>query len=674
MNRGPSGHKLDDNRSASGNATPQSGVVNTGRSSPSGLRSGYQTPINPVLAMPSFSANSNESNKETVDLSRMLLEFSQATKVNTIRAINYTEASGALKKQMGDLAKWQFIHGEFDSLKEEQERSIRKAQENVDICKEKFDRSENVVTAVLQQMAKTLVSVNAGIPPQRPEDGSRIKDLQQEVKDLKAELHRISTEFQQFKTVDSKRLEMHKDVSNMTDKYTALKSEIRQLKSVASGRDPHDLREEAHLTTTKVGDLANMVEDLQSIKSGMNKLSQECDVLYHSHQELKSEFSTWKMDTDLCHIQQTSIAQESRLLTIESRQQDDQPVLLAPNVNEFREKLLEIEKDFEEAKREQLLKDDLVSEEMEKVQRSLSTLRSYAEDLVAKTNTTTSELQSVSKMQAQLAAQVQALWPSPSARSVINDAAAHQSNGGVVQVNGTRTTEPQSNTNVMDKLILRLQECEHMVYNLLQRFNHINTESMAKSMVNQMQVMYPYPAMIQHDLEALKFSSANVSTQIDKKVAESLEPVKNRIDGMALEMSSGKSKKMEETMENRYSSINTELSSIKRRMDTRDTDHAKEMVDLSTRIDDLSKNVVSLNKICGLTREQRHLGPGGGASAASSGEPSNGRAGLDDNHVLSAPTNAKKPQDVPKRARMDDGDDLAYTDGNHQKRQRSGRL
>ena len=189
------------------------------------------------------------------------------------------------------------------------------------------------------------------------------------------------------------------------------------------------------------------------------------------------------------------------------------------------EKLAYVVDEFDQFRKDQETKDELVGIEIDAIQKVCSKLEG--------------NLQSTSENFEKALGLVQKTISS------LQDEAQRSSSTNLAISNGFSIGQPhpmqqQSNSvSRMDDIAAetsrdyhqRLVTCETALLALQQRFNNIHTESLAKNMIHQLKAMYPYPADTARDLTVLKDSYA-ASAQSLLDLSNKLSSLKSHVDGL----------------------------------------------------------------------------------------------------------------------------------------------
>ena len=533
-------------------------------------------PPNPL--QPLQQGEKQDENAPLKNLIQRLSDFSQT--VTTIASVTVQRdlAKNKMEKRIGEYERWRPHHESYTSLAEEHEKEMAKAKQATASMDERFKNHEEVREKAIQMMATTMLAAGNGTVVAKPSEDEQIaKHLVTEVKDLKAELDSVKTLLSNVKTSGDENLSrnLERDIENtkvdlneLRSAVTNFKVDVGQLRESQTIQARLDLRvndlekqsvSKNNLTAAKLkfqslierldGETINLKERLDSFsglkpelsraKARIKDLSDNITIQKESVHELRNELvGEGPTNPGLLEIignQESNLTEIGKALTknTDELQQHDARITnlesLAASTqtqNTLRNQSVEaasridkINDAITDIKHEQVMKDELVSDEMEKLSSSIKALQEQAELLrlhfeelmVTDTRDHSQDQEQQSQQFNDVPRTQQPMTPS----EII--AIRAQTDAAVKEVVDTTLSDQRATLEEYQK---RLATCETFTLALQQRFDNMSTESLARNMVNQMQAMYPHAANAQTEIESIKGNHAAMAQEISRLSAE----------------------------------------------------------------------------------------------------------------------------------------------------------
>ncbi|KAL9120811.1 MAG: hypothetical protein Q9187_002637 [Circinaria calcarea] len=559
---------------ASGNATPRSSVIDTSISSPGHLRSGEQTPVGPISAsfavphLPSSAGVVGRGKDPPSDDQKLIMKhlshFAYCIRQDACLTVQLDAATHKLEKKKREKEKWRQHHESFTSLAEEQDKDMERLKTAMEQITEKRRKYEENRDKSLQTLARALFSINGGSAIPRPENEGKVKQLEMEMKDLRAELYamrfamnnpksdeghlqeilasqsRLNTE---LKDLASRSVSLD-DHAKLEVKIADLTGETSKIQRISSQNDTLD--HQVARIEERVKSLDTLELDASKTKENFGSLNGELQTLKenvkHESKELKGLLVQQEQNSGKC---QEAIARFSkdlenatnatadlvtRVISLESlRERDSQKCAqtfssdVKREVENLSQNVQAITGDLLLLKHDQETKDDLVGQEVERLDAALTGIVGRVESakkdfdhLSQRVDSIATKVQGIqsqpiktpaSSMQtftSSVHAPPQAVYGSPYA----------QSNMLPMQnvINEQRPPPLQDNfKQIIDDHADRLLSCETFILTLQQKYVNLTSDELACSMVRQMQNMYPYASITQAEIKTLKDNIALIS-------------------------------------------------------------------------------------------------------------------------------------------------------------------
>ena len=546
---------------SSGNVTPRSAAVvdapksNLSTTQFSASITSNRTPV--ISAVPVAPGNSAADHpiNDTSDTQKLLMsQFSSFTQsVSEIASITVQRdlSRTAIERKEKEFERWQVHGGDFSALSEEQSRELQYRKAITAQLDHKLKRCEQdrnhavkaIVSSILvtgtSQAASTLESDSTKV--QNLE--GQLAELKHEIESLKAskeltqvarrerqssetesrwtllgtDLDRIRSSIQTARTDLGLWKGIQEDVTQMKDRILALESRDFPLPSFLA-KEIADLHQESNTMKNIHQALNDVVRRENDAEPGLLQQLQ-----LQKREIEKTQQHTSKIEETVGDLSDTSTTHNLR---IESLEAFNSPEKLAAITVQAHEESDRVNSELLRLRKEQEEKDDLVGQEVERLDKAMHSLHDSIEEtaknfenkfgLVQATNTTLS-------------------------KRVTLQESRPSSHTGQPQANGASTT------NWIDQGILLLQTqipyqkqvleehnnrlivCETVLKNLQTRYDNLSTADLAKSMVHQMQTMYPYPVTVFNQIEQLARSYA-LSLQSLASLSADVGKLSQRLD------------------------------------------------------------------------------------------------------------------------------------------------
>ncbi|MCJ1397938.1 hypothetical protein MMC11_001134 [Xylographa trunciseda] len=552
---------------SSGNATPRSAAVmdvqKSNRATTSLTASTPTDRMNVTFAVPSAPVNGTiDDLKNSTSINQQLLinEFSNFTQsVSEIASITVQRdlSRTAVEQKQKEFERWQVHGGDFSALSEEQGRELqhrKAAMAQLDQELKKCNSNRN--QAVRAIVSSILVTSTAQTSPLVESDSTKIQNLEEQLAELKSEVQSLKASKELTQGNRPKRS------SNDTENRLTL-----------SGTDPDQIHPFIQTARIDLGRWSGIQEDVAHIKIQINALEnrhsqlnsseslqenilalrEDNSVMQHMHQSLRdlvtrendeepgilqqiqlrkreieaNEQRISKIEEEVGSLSKSTTAQNLRIESLEALRISEQVVELTTHIHEFSDK---VDGEVLRLINEQEKKDDLVGQEVERLDKAIISLQS---NLAEATNQIKDKVDLVETTNAVLCKRITAQESSTS------DHPRQPQMNGVQSPNwfdlGTMgpQTQTQNPKQILDEHNNRLIACETVLRNLQSRYDNLSTADLAKSMVHQMQTMYPYPVTVFNQLEQLSRSYA-LSLQSLAHLSADVGKLHQRLDTTAV--------------------------------------------------------------------------------------------------------------------------------------------
>ena len=603
-------HTLD-----SGNASPQSAVMEIDTSV---TRSENQTPITSMFVSGgpgSFSHQSREPAKDggpdnLKQLMETLLQFTKSVTTMATVTVQRDTARAKAEKQVTEYQRWRRHHESFTSLAEEHDKEMAKAKQHTERMDERLKRHEHARDSAIRMMAATMLAVSSGSAiPKFGEDDQK-KQLEWELKDVKAELDGIKntlantvrsindkapiqveaelknvkadlrdnaialsnlqeTVIQSKESVQTKQARLSAQVNELEKKvihgksHTDLNAQIQdslghfsnEMAHLKERADSYDnLKLELSKTQARVNDLSNDVskeqEGLLALKNEMTGDGQDdpglFDLIAKQEANIENFGQTLKRFNEELNGFNEDVQQHgSRITSLESiSSTTSAKASLAGSNPEIKDMIATVAQDLTELREDQEKKDEMVAEDAEKLSKSLNALETEVEllrqqytEVINSQHTRSLEAQSQDNQSGMpdkhLTSQQQnneVLSGSSNLPQEHVNLAVNQDENSVVKLQAVLAIHRAAIEDYRERLIT----CEAFTFSLQQRYDNLTTEHLARSMVNQMQTMYPYAANTQTEIESAK-DRLSVMTHEISQLSTILATITKRLNNTELE-------------------------------------------------------------------------------------------------------------------------------------------
>ena len=636
---------------ASGNATPRSSVIDASTSSPGHLRSGEQTPVGPIpasFAIPHLPTGVVGRGKDPPSddqklIMKHLSHFAYCVRQDACLTVQLEAATNKLEKKKREKEKWRQHHESFTSLAEEQDKDMERLKTTMEQITDKRKKYEENREKSLQTLTRALYSINGGSAVSRPENEGKMRQLEMEMKDLRAELYamrfamnnpksdeghlqdimasqgRLNTE---LKDLASRSVSLD-DHAKLEVKIADLTGETSKIQKISSQNDMLD--HQVARIEERIESLDTLKLDASKAKENFGSLNGELQTLKenvrHESQELKDLVVQQEQKSDKC---QEAIARFSkdlenatnattdlgtRVISLESfRERDSQKSAqtfssdVKREVENLSENVQVIAGDLLLLKHDQETKDDLVGQEVERLDAALTGMGGRIESakkdfdhLSQRVDSIATKVQGIQSQPVKTAASSmqtytssvhappQAAYGSPYA----------QSNMLPMQnvINEQRPPPLRDNFNqIIEDHADRLLSCETFILTLQQKYLHLTSDELACSMVRQMQNMYPYASITQAEIKTLKDNIALISININQ-LGVQVAGNTGHVNTMSRSLENH-SKELALVRERRQSEW-VELKHLKERLETSSNELSNKVKDLEEGLTALARNTES---------------------------------------------------------------------------------
>ena len=525
---------------SSGNATPRSAaVIDIPKSKLGTTPSIATTTTNRTLvtfAVPSAPVEVavDHLSSDNSDMQKLLmgqfLSFTQSVSEIASITVQRDLSRTAVERKEEEYERWQMHGGDFSALSEEQSRELQHRKAVTAQLDQKLKRCEQDRNhAVKDIVSSLLVTGTTHASPLVASDSTKVQNFQEQLAEVKHEIQSLkaSKELTQGKPREGQS-------SDAESRWTLLDTELDRIRSsIQTARidlglwrgiqeDVTHMKKQIltlegrdlHLSSSVKDDIADLRHDNDVMKdlhqSLRDVVTRENDVEPGVFQQLQmqkrerdeAQRHISRMQEQIGSLSDISTTQSLRIESLEAFKTSEQ---LMKVTKQAREESDRIDAELSRLRTEQEEKDDLVGQEVERLDKAIASLQNDIEeaaknfekkfDLVENTNTTLS-------------------------RRITAQESKSSDHNRQPQLNGVHTANwsdlgtvvPQTQIphqkQVLDEHNNRLIACETVLRNLQYRYDNLSTADLAKSMVHQMQTMYPYPVTVFNQIEQLARSYA----------------------------------------------------------------------------------------------------------------------------------------------------------------------
>ena len=549
--------------SHSGNVTPQNASMELDT-----LPSGH------IQSSRKLATGNNDSEKDAIaKLSKNLAIFAQNVTETASATILRDMARARIIKAEMENKKWESLRVDYTSLAEEQAKAVKNLKETADRVDEKLSKFRQAQDEAIKAVAASMVSVSSGTTsPSIKQDNGKVKLLEAEVKDLKSGLKTVNSSLESSKR-DLARSQTKENASGQKNPEFRdfridpdnLRNQLGQVRAFQSKLDlsekriaylEHDYKkiERSKASSAEIDDVQKHVARLQEqfdftkfIEDDLNDLQTKVSSLSQSVQQWRQdavgtregntgnthEGRITRLEEDITEINRELNAQiekvnieTARIASVITANQADVSLRLESTMTE----VAQVAKDLAAVIRDQETKDNLVAQEVERLDQTISAV-----------NTDLSKLQADHiKMRAELAeisTNVQLKQTAASEQTLTNSTHTMQSQQpDITEMSAQDGITSVSSSNTQSSLLAeyndRLITCETVLTSLLHRFDNLSTAELAKNMVNQMTAMYPYPAQVLAQLEQVG-RNYNALLQTVANISGNYSTLSRRVDALS---------------------------------------------------------------------------------------------------------------------------------------------
>ena len=557
LKRGAGDSGLASPAMSSGNATPRSSAVmeisnpNLGTTRSSVLIPTDRVPS--TFAILSASMSGDDSKYGTSDAEILLTnQFSCFTQsISEIASITIQRdlSKATVERKEKEYEKWQVHGGDFSALSEEQDKELQHRKAVTAQLDQKLKRcEENRDHAVKAIVSSVLVCRDIKSVPLVEFDSTKGQKFEEQLAEFKHEIQALKSAKE---LADSNQRERRSSDAQSDSRWTLLGTDLDRIRtSIQSARTDLGLwksiqEDVAHMKTgiTSLESQQLQLKSLKSIEDGIANLRRENSALKNSYQALKDTFVR-EDDLDPGLLQQLELrkreteevqqriskleeqidcqsnsttTQNSRIESLESRRTSEGMNALTAQA---REEAKRVDGELLRLRKEQEEKDDLVGQEVERLDKVITSLQNNLEETTKNVGERVNTVETTSiALDRRITAQESRSSDLPQQALMNGVNSSNWYNVGTMELQ----TQAQGQNKVLEEHNSRLVVCETVIRDLQSRYDNLSTADLAKSMVHQMQTMYPYPAAVFAQIEQLGRSYAlslqslgNLSTEVGK--------------------------------------------------------------------------------------------------------------------------------------------------------------
>ena len=480
-------------------------------------------------------------------LVKNLYDFSQSVTELASVTIRRDTAKATMKKKEKEYERWRSQHGDYTSLAEEQEKEVDKLKETIQRLDEKLKKVGQTRDEALNVMARTILSASNGITiSEDSPDNAKIKSLETEIKEIKAQLVAFKISTGSLKDYESRLKANEASVDQMDrempNNHLSLKSQVGTIRldlfqlstqanqnksriiSLENNIGRSEISQAANGKTStlaeEIRDLRRQIEPLHTLRRDFDEIDARIGTLSSSVQALSNRDSDAHQavqypdqETRIAELQNQSLnmkteldfqvkriaAQESRIISLASVDQAKVSQVIESPLPIVGERLAEVARELAQLKKDQESKDDLVAKEVERVDQSIAAMQNSLSEMHTKVNLVTELAESQNH---------DSLTSSKPVDPVVNGVNALPPRTNGLGPNGhDPVTKAQESHPGQAELLAdyngRLIVCETVLKSLQHRFDNLNTADLARNMAHQMANMYPYPANVLGQLDQI---------------------------------------------------------------------------------------------------------------------------------------------------------------------------
>ena len=486
-----------------------------------------------------------------------LSHFGHCIRQDASLMVQQDSAVHKLEKKKREKEKWRQHHDSFTSLAEEQDKDMERIKTATEQIIEKRRKFEENRDKSMQTLARTLLSIGSGVAIPRPENEGKTKQLEMEMKDVKAELcamrfamnnpkadegrlqdiiasqSRLGTELKDlaFRSVsknDQARLEVKiTDLTAETSKIQSISSQNNMLNDqIAQIQKQVESFDTLRPDALKIKeDLSHMNGELQALKEHVKRETQESKGLVVQQEENlhKVQETITRFSRELKNATNGTANLSTRVNNLESLpERDPQPSAqeissdLVRTVESTSQNVTAIAGELLLLRQDQETKDDLVGQEVERLDVALTRLDGRIESAKKVFDNLSRQVDlNTTKIQNTLSWPINTTAPSmqsPTSLVHVPPQAVYGSPFGRSNMlpvqNGFNEQRPlqlrDKFSQTLDEHADRLLSCETFILSFQQKYENLTSDELACSMVRQMQQMYPFASNAQAEIKTLK--------------------------------------------------------------------------------------------------------------------------------------------------------------------------
>jgi hypothetical protein len=560
--------------SLSGNVTPQSASMELETPTISGhVETGAKTPAGNAVKQfsfpPPYARDNNDNGKDKVkQLLKNLSSFAQVVTETASSTVRLDLVQSRFIKSEKEAKKWQSHYGDYTSLADEQAKAVKTLKDVADRVDERLLKFKQAQDDAIKTLAATILSVNSTttIPAGRQDD-SKVKLLEAEVKELKAGLKSLNSSFEALKIAQAQpkpnkaaTSQQNPDFQDIIIDPENLRNQLGQIRSFQAGLTRGDRRiasleyefknlADTQATVAQIREVQEQIagfqerldstkvtnEDLSALQAEVNSLTQSVQILNEEvigtykngsgKDDHKSRIT--RLQEDIGDVNRELNAQVENL----NSHGDRLASLVATNnttvsgrLDTSTTEVTQIAKDLSAVVNDQKIKDELVAQEVDRLDQSISAVQNELVKMRADLSETRTNLQRQGTTSNSEKTLTNGTYPLQSQQPSFNRTAPQD---------GAATANPlDSQTNLLTDYNDRLIVCETVLTSLQHRFDNLSTADLARNMVHQMSTMYPYPAQVLAQVEQLG-RNYNTLVQSVTSLSGNYSMLSRRVDAIA---------------------------------------------------------------------------------------------------------------------------------------------
>ncbi|MCJ1284271.1 hypothetical protein MMC26_003602 [Xylographa opegraphella] len=510
-----------------------------------------------TFAVPFAPVNSaaSHSSVDATDTQKLLVwQFSNfAQSVSEIASVTVQRdlSRTTVDRKEKEYERWQVHGGDFSALSEEQSRDLQHRKTITAQLDQKLERCEQdrnhavkaIVSSILvtgntqasslveskstkiedfeEQLAKVKHEIQSLKAPKELAEGppreSHSSDAKSRWTLLGSDLDRIRSSIQAARADLGLWRSIKEDVTHMKNQILTLESRSLQLSSTMKD-SMANLHQENNAIKNLHQSLKDVVTKEQDAKAGLLQQLQR-----HEREAEEAQQHISRIEEKIGSLSDTCTTFGLRIKSLEASNDSEQLVEMSTQAKKESDR---VNSELSRLRREQEEKDDLVGQEVERLDKAMISLENKLEeaakkletkfDLMEATNTTLSR-----RITAQESKPIDHTRQPPLS-------GVHSTNWTGFDTVASQTQIPHQK-HVLDEYNNRLIACETVLGNLQSRYDNLSTADLAKSMVHQMQTMYPYPVTVFNQIEQLSRSYA-LSLQSLASLSADIGKLSQRLD------------------------------------------------------------------------------------------------------------------------------------------------